>query len=246
MSHGPQGSVPRVVVSCEHGGNRVPERYRTLFLGAEAVLASHRGWDPGTLPLARALARRLEAPLHVSTVSRLVVDRNRSPGHPRVFSRWTRALPEPERESLLRRLHEPWRAAVLARVEEEVAAGGPILHLSVHSFTPVLDGRPRRTELALLYDPARAGERTLAAGWLAALRARRPHVQVRRNHPYRGVSDGMTTWLRSRFPGESYLGIEVEVSQALLQGRCFPAWVEAELAGALLEAWPPGRTEAVA
>ena len=62
-----------LLVTCEHGGNRVPKRYRRLFAGWESVLASHRGYDPGALTLARELARAFDAPLVASTVTRLLV-----------------------------------------------------------------------------------------------------------------------------------------------------------------------------
>ena len=41
------------LITCEHGGNRIPPRYRDLFAGCEALLQSHRGYDPGALTLAR-------------------------------------------------------------------------------------------------------------------------------------------------------------------------------------------------
>ena len=49
-----------LLVTCEHGGNRVPKEYRRLFAGWEPVLASHRGYDPGALTLARELADEWE------------------------------------------------------------------------------------------------------------------------------------------------------------------------------------------
>jgi predicted N-formylglutamate amidohydrolase len=45
-----------LVISCEHGGNRIPEPYRDLFRPYRASLHSHRGFDAGSLPMARALA----------------------------------------------------------------------------------------------------------------------------------------------------------------------------------------------
>ena len=41
---------------------------------------------------------------------------------------------------------------------------------------------------------------------------------MRRNDPYRGASDGLTTRLRARFPAGRYRGIELEVNQRLLAG----------------------------
>jgi predicted N-formylglutamate amidohydrolase len=71
------------LVTCEHGGNRIPAPYRKLFVRQRALLDSHRGWDPGALQMARALSTALRAPLVASTTSRLLVDLNRSAGHPR-------------------------------------------------------------------------------------------------------------------------------------------------------------------
>ena len=73
-----------LVITCEHGGNRIPVPYRDLFRGQQRQLASHRGYDPGALVMGRALAAAFAAPLVVSTVSRLLVDLNRSVGHPRL------------------------------------------------------------------------------------------------------------------------------------------------------------------
>ena len=83
----------RILISCEHGGNRAPPPYRALFAGEEGRLATHRGYDIGILPFARVLARELAAPLHAATVTRLLVDLNRSQRSPSLFSPLTRTLP---------------------------------------------------------------------------------------------------------------------------------------------------------
>jgi predicted N-formylglutamate amidohydrolase len=224
-----------VLVTCEHGGNRVPAPYAPLFADAVGVLSTHRGWDAGALPLARELARRLRAPIRAATVTRLLVDLNRSSHHPRVSSDWTRSLPREERVELLARHHAPHRSAVEEDVAELVRRGRRVVHLGVHSFTPVLDGEVRGADLALLYDPARPLERALCGAWARALAERLPRLAVRRNQPYRGASDGLTTWLRRRFPAGAYLGIEIEVNQRLLSaGGRFPR----EIAEALAEGLP--------
>ncbi|HMN97480.1 MAG TPA: N-formylglutamate amidohydrolase [Phycisphaerales bacterium] len=207
--------TPAFLVTCEHGGNRVPAAWRELFTGHEALLASHRGWDPGALSIARALARRLDAPAIVSTTTRLLVDLNRSPGNPRVFSELTRPLAIATRRTLLARHHAPHHARVVATIEGLLERHERVVHLGVHSFTPVLEGRVRAIDVALLYDPARPLERRFADRWLAALAALRPDLRLRRNAPYAGVADGLTTLLRRRFPARRYLGIELEVSQRL-------------------------------
>lgn len=206
------------LLTCEHGGHRVPLRYRPLFAGREEVLRSHRGWDPGALPLARRLSRRLGLELVASTVSRLVVELNRSLHHPRLFSELTRELPGEERERILRHYYEPFRSRVEEALEEKLASGGPVLHLSVHTFTPVLEGVERDADLGLLYDPGSARERRLCARWKALLAERDPGLRVRRNYPYQGTADGHTRHLRRRFAGWGYMGVELEVRNDLLTG----------------------------
>ena len=206
-----------LVVSCEHASASVPPRWRPLFRGAERALASHRGSDLGALPLARALARGTGAPLVAARASRLLVDANRSLGHPRLFSEWTRGLSADERARLVARFWRPQREAVERAVRARLG-GAPVLHLGVHSFTPRWKGAPREVDVALLYDPARPRERAFAARFLAALSAAAPELRLRRNFPYRGTADGLTTSLRRALPARSYLGIELEVSQAFPLG----------------------------
>jgi hypothetical protein len=65
------------IITCEHGGNRIPAPYRRLFRRQTALLDAHRGYDPGSLVMAKALARTWRAPLVASTTSRLLIDLNR-------------------------------------------------------------------------------------------------------------------------------------------------------------------------
>jgi predicted N-formylglutamate amidohydrolase len=213
-----------VVVTCEHGGNRVPRRYARWFRGGERLLASHRGWDPGALTIARALARALGAPLVASTVSRLVVELNRSPHHPRLFSDRMRAAPAELRATAFNELYVPHRRRVEALVRQAIARGRFVVHIASHSFTPVLRGQARRTDVGLLYDPSRRHERALCVAWQRALRARAPESTVRRNHPYRGTSDGLTRALRQRFGDTRYAGIELEVNQRRMRGTSIERW----------------------
>jgi len=206
----------KLVVSCEHGGNRVPGPYARLFAGHERALASHRGWDPGALWLARRLAHAFAAALHATTVTRLLVDTNRSEHHPRLFSPWSAVLSGAERNSVLERHYRAHRAALERRLRRLTRAGTPVLHLAVHSFTPHWQGRLRRCDIGLLYDPRRQSERSLCQHWQALLRAQSPELRVRRNFPYRGAADGLTTHLRRALPARTYLGIELELNQRVI------------------------------
>ena len=206
-----------VLVTCEHGGNRIPAAYRRWFRGCARLLASHRGYDPGALAMARTLSRVFAAPLVASTVSRLVVELNRSPGHRGLFSDVDASRAFHIRDEALQRFYRPYRNAVRDAVERRIERGYRVLHVSSHSFTPVLDGVVRRADIGLLYDPSRAFERHVVASWRRELLSRLPAFVVRRNSPYRGTDDGLTTSLRKRFGDGDYAGIELEINQKLLR-----------------------------
>jgi predicted N-formylglutamate amidohydrolase len=171
------------VISCEHGGNRIPSRYRVLFRSARRLLESHRGYDTGALVMARHLARSLRAPLVASTVSRLLVELNRSPWNPRVYSEVMKSATPEARKGAMERYYVPYRAAVEAAVRRGCARGRHVIHISSHSFTPELDGVVRTADVGLLYDPGRPNEVELCRRWQAALRTRAPGLRVRRNYP---------------------------------------------------------------
>lgn len=211
-----RGAPVRLVLSCEHARNHVPRGYAGLFRGQSRLLASHRGYDIGALELARHLARRLGVPLYAAPATRLLADPNRSPGHPRLLSERSRRLSPERRESLLAELYHPHRAAVERAIARLVGDGQRVLHVGVHTFTPRLGGRTRRADVGLLYDPARALEREVAAA--LGERVAGCGFRVRRNYPYRGTSDGLTTYLRSRFGRTSYAGLELEVNQRHASG----------------------------
>ena len=204
------------LVTCEHGGNRIPTRYRGLFRGQAALLGTHRGYDPGALVMARQIARALHAPLVTSTVSRLLVDLNRSIGHPKIFSAASRAAPVAVRAKIVEQHYLPYREEVERLVRRSVSRGRRVIHISSHSFTPELDGNVRRADVGLLYHPGRSGEVALAARWKTALEEAAPELRVRRNYPYAGKGDGLTSHLRLRFSPAAYVGIELEVNQKIV------------------------------
>ena len=211
--------IQALVLACEHASKRVPRRYASLFRRREGLLDSHRGWDPGALELARHLARQFGAPLFRGVVTRLLVDLNRSLQSPTLFSEHALCLEEKERLALLARYWEPYRHAVRHCLEGELARGRRVLHFSLHSFTPRLRSEVRPTDIGLLFDPARPAEERFCRALRAALQQELADLRIDMNEPYSGVSDGLTTTLRSEFPRGRYLGIELEVNQRFARGE---------------------------
>lgn len=143
----------------------------------------------------------------------MLVDLNRSLGHPALFSQFGNAEPMAVKTAILERHYFPFRFQVEAFVGNAIARGLHVVHVSSHSFTPVWNGIARTADIGLLYDPRRTSERLLCRNWQRAiLEARPPALRVRLNYPYRGTADGFTVHLRRRF-GDAYLGIELEINQ---------------------------------
>ena len=197
-------------------------------------MASHRGWDPGALELGRQLADAVAAPFHAAMVTRLLIDLNRSIGHPRLHAAAIAALPAALRQNIASQYYLPHRDTVTAAVARIIDGGGRVIHIASHSFTPELNGVTRQADVAWLYDPQRAGEPAFATCWRARLQARRPDLRLRRNYPYQGKDDGLTRQLRHTHPPHRYIGIELEVNQRFVLAGGAP-WLA--LRSALVDAF---------
>lgn len=231
-------SAPVVLLlTCEHGGNAVPAGYQHLFRGRSRLLASHRGLDIGAREAAQYLQRRLRAPLVCATVTRLLVDLNRSVGHPGLFSELTRREDTAVRHRILAEHYHPYRELVTGWIAARLRCNEQVLHVSVHSFVPVLNGQRRSADVGLLYDPARSAENRFCRDWQAGLAACDHAWKVRRNFPYRGTSDGLTVALRRRFSAGSYAGIELELNQERLADNGSRRMLLRDMAETLLAVW---------
>lgn len=203
-----------LLVTCEHAVNAVPDAYSMLFDGHEALLQTHRGFDNGALFLATQLQTTLCCPLIAANATRLLIDCNRSLRHPHCFSEITALLSGVEKEQIIANYYQPYRELVINQIASFINAGFIVWHLSIHSFTPVLDGLMRNADIAFLYDPKRIIEKLLARDWQHTLK-QSSDFKIRLNYPYRGNSDGFTTALRRQFSEYKYLGFEIEINQAL-------------------------------
>lgn len=202
-----------LLITCEHGGNRIPDRYRGMFTGDVKTLNTHRGHDIGALDTARHLAADTGAAFLYYENTRLLIDMNRSEWNRSLFSPDEFSLTEHDRDRLLAELYRPYRKKVEKAVAGIIKKSGTSVHFAVHSFTPVLHGTVRNADIGLLYDPARREEREACRALRNTLMEEHPAYRVRMNYPYRGTADGLTTALRKLFPGENYLGIECELNQ---------------------------------
>lgn len=201
----------KLLLTCEHAGNEIPEVYQKYFLNAGSVLNSHRGYDPGALEMFYFLKDLADYSFYSNT-SRLLIELNRSLHHPRLFSEFTRNLSSTEKKNLVDRFYLPYRNSIENWISETIKKGEKVVHVSVHSFSPELDGNVRNTDLGLLFDPSRALEKRFCRIFKNQLLLAGSQFKVRFNYPYLGKADGFTTYLRKKFP-QNYSGIELEINQ---------------------------------
>jgi predicted N-formylglutamate amidohydrolase len=207
--------MQKILITCEHGGNKIPAEFAGIFAEEQALLQTHRGWDPGALELFRKYEKAVADAVFFSETSRLLIELNRSKNHPNFFSAQTKTLPENIKKQIVEKHYEPYRTEVEKAIRSFLAQKHSVLHLSVHSFTPELNGEIRNADIGLLYDPKRKREKEFCAAWKNLLTEK--GWKVRFNYPYRGTADGFTTYLRKQFPDEKYAGIELEVNQKFPQ-----------------------------
>jgi predicted N-formylglutamate amidohydrolase len=218
------------IITCEHAGHEVPEQYEKNFRAQSEILQSHRGWDAGAFQVAEFFSEYLSAPLYATHTTRLLVEANRSLDNPQLFSEFTKALPKADLKEILEQYYFPYRNAV----EEDITVmNKPVIHLSFHSFTPVLHSIERQVDVGLLFDPARNLENHICEAWFRNLCMALPDKMIKLNEPYQGTDDGFTTYLRKRFPDDMYAGIEIEINQKFVNSKAF-----GEIQHALLECLP--------
>lgn len=204
-------------ITCEHAVNRVPQPLKDL-IDAD-LLNTHRGLDFGAAEFAVMLQKKFRTPYYDGKVSRLVADLNRSPDHKNLFGPGVCDLPSKAKKEILNQYYYPYRREAEKHMRRLIQSGKTVLHLSVHSFTPFLNGKTRTTDIGILFDPARSGEAAFAAAWRKNWLKTGTSLKMKFNYPYRGTADGFTTYLRKRFRAARYLGIELEMNQKYPLGQ---------------------------
>jgi predicted N-formylglutamate amidohydrolase len=181
-----------VLLLCDHAGKEVPGGLEATLGIGEAMLARHIGWDIGAADLTRSLARRLGAAAILNHCSRLVIDPNRRPGGPTSVPAVSDGCVIPGNQGLdeaalcarVERYFVPYHRAIARRIGAHRRRGEVPAVISVHSYTPRMDGEDRPWQVGVLW----RHDRRIAGPALAALRARGDLV-VGDNQPYSGLGE---------------------------------------------------------
>jgi hypothetical protein len=125
------------LITCTNATCAVPEAYRELFKGAEELVSSTEGWEPGALNLAQGLAMKFSTRLTHGDATRLLIDLEQDGD--RRWSEISAKLPEDTRDKLITRMEGKFRSLIEERLTEDLKRNEAVIHLLVHT-APLTDG----------------------------------------------------------------------------------------------------------
>ncbi len=201
-----------IVLVADHARRDLPEDYGSLGLPA-AEFDRHIAYDIGVEAVTRELAAALDVPAVLANFSRLLIDPNRGEDDPTLIRQLydgtvisgNYPMAAKERERRLDDFYRPYHDAVGAMIASVAQASGkaPFI-LSVHSFTPVMQGVIRPWHVGILWD---LDDR--AARPLIDMLAGDPALTVGDNEPYDGALRGDTMYRHAIVNGFAHALIEI-------------------------------------
>lgn len=174
----------RLLLICEHASERLPPGW-AWHDDDRWLLGTHWAIDLGAAEITRSLAQAIGCAAILARFSRLLVDPNRDVDAPTLFRDEAEGRPVrlncgvdgDDRQRRLDGCYHPYHRAIDRALADAPAAAV----LSVHSFTPVYEGRARAVEVGVLFD--RHPE--LAAAFAEVLRG--AGLRTALNEPYSGA-----------------------------------------------------------
>jgi predicted N-formylglutamate amidohydrolase len=211
------GATSPFLLLGDHAGNRVPRSLDQLGLPA-AELERHIGWDIGVAGLGVQLADKLDATFIRQVFSRLVIDCNRRPEAPDSIPRVSDGTTVPgnaaldERQAAARAaaIQAPYQQAIADELDRRLGLGLPTVLVSLHSFTPAMNGIARPWHIGILHD---RGDNRFAVALLKSL-AEEPDLVVGDNEPYSMDTIDFTVPIHAYPRALPYA--EIEIRQDLL------------------------------
>lgn len=211
----PGGSSPFLLLG-DHAGRAIPRRLGDLGLPPGAM-DLHIAWDIGVAGMGARLAERLDACFVHQSYSRLVIDCNRRPDSADLIPHRSDGVDIPANLALKPaeievRKKTIWRAyheRIAAVLDERQTRGLPTALVSLHSFTPRMNGMTRSWRYGVLHRQ----DSPLSARILAGLQAQFG-AEAGDNRPYAMDETDNSIPLHADIRALDYL--ELEVRQDLI------------------------------
>ena len=146
-----------ILLVCDHASSRFPKSLGDLGLDPFARRC-HLAVDIGAGALTEAVAKDLGVTAVLHNYSRLVVDCNRQLMDPGAFLEYgdgilvsgNRNLRQEDKDLRASALYWPYHVAIDEQIERLKKSGPPPVMISIHSFTPVLNGESREWQMGVL------------------------------------------------------------------------------------------------
>jgi len=204
-------AIVPVLLVCDHASNRFPRSLETMGLDY-LDRVSHIALDIGASAVAEALAENLGATSVLCQYSRLIVDCNRELMDDSAFLEHSDGVDIPgnhnlqsnEKERRASEIYWPYHNAIKDQIVRLKKYGIDPVIISIHSFTPVINGSDREWDIGVLWDkdPLTAKiflNRLGEAGYL-----------VGDNEPYSGKDpEDFTIDYHAESTGLPHVGIEI-------------------------------------
>jgi len=212
-----QGARSPFLLLGDHAGRAVPRSLGDLGL-QDADLTRHIAWDIGVAQLGGLVSKALDATFIRQRFSRLVIDCNRDPVRTDAIPEISdgseipanRGLSDIARRARINEIARPYHAAISAELDVRARQGLPTVLISLHSFTPQMNGFDRPWRFGVLH----AGDSPFSNAILAELRRQLGEDLVGDNAPYRMDDVDFTIPHHAGGRGLDYL--ELEVRQDLI------------------------------
>lgn len=204
-------SVSPILLVCDHASCRFPKALGDMGLDPFARRC-HLAVDIGAGPLTECLSDSLGVTAVVAQYSRLVVDLNRELLDPGAFLEFgdgiivpgNRNLHRDDKQARAEAIYWPYHQAIDRHIERLKSVGAPPAFVSVHSFTPVLNGEARPWQVGVLWDK----DPQLAQIFIEDFRA--AGLVTGDNEPYSGKApQDYTIDTHAEAAGLRHVGIEI-------------------------------------
>jgi predicted N-formylglutamate amidohydrolase len=176
-----------ILLICDHASCRFPKSLGDMGLDPFARRC-HLAVDIGAGALTESLANSLGVSTVMAQYSRLVVDCNRELMDPGAFLEYgdgilvpgNRNLSQKKKDMRAGSIYWPYHEAIDEQIKRLKSVGPPPAFISIHSFTPVMNGASRPWKMGVLWDT----DKRLAEIFLEGFRAAGYHTGD--NEPYSG------------------------------------------------------------
>ena len=147
------------LLTADHAGQAIPRALGDLGL-PPGEIDRHIGWDIGIAGVARELATLLDAWTILQAYSRLVIDCNRRLNDPTSIPQESDRTPIPgnrglsaeDRRQRQEEIFTPYHMALETHLQDRLEAGSVPVVVSLHSFTPVMNGFQRPWQVGILWN----------------------------------------------------------------------------------------------